>query len=69
MQSKENGNTSNNIEGDAEFLELEDSKAIFKFVKKVKYFWRGINFNYPYTFVKMIPKENDNQGEEIFYKV
>ena len=36
-------------------IDFHDKKAISKYIKKVKFFWRGINFNYPYTFVKLIP--------------
>ena len=36
-------------------LDFDDTKSIIKYIKKVKFFWRGINFNYPYTFVKIIP--------------
>ena len=28
-----------------------------KHMKKIKYFWRGTNFNYPYTFVKLKPEK------------
>lgn len=43
---------------------------INKYIKKVKFFWRGTNFNYPYTFVKLIPEENKKDEEEKkFYKI
>lgn len=58
-------------------IDFEDVKSINKYVKKVKFFWRGINFNYPYTFVKLVSKEDmdgeksvlNGDSENRFYKV
>jgi len=36
-----------------------------KHMKKIKYFWRGTNFNYPYTFVKLIPNKLVDKKENV----
>ena len=44
-------------------IDFDDKKSISKYIKKVKFFWRGINFNYPYTFVKLIPSNEEDNVE------
>lgn len=53
-ESKENS-VQEIYNGQDMILDFEDKKSIIKYIKKVKFFWRGINFNYPYTFIKLIP--------------
>lgn len=38
-------------------------KSFQKQVSKIKFFWRGTNFNYPYTFLKFFPEEEKCQLE------
>ena len=44
-------------------IKLHDDVLFMKHMKKIKYFWRGTNFNYPYTYVKLIPDKLLNEKE------
>jgi hypothetical protein len=35
-------------------------KSFQKQISKIKFFWRGTNFNYPYTFLKFIPEDTED---------
>lgn len=50
--------------------EFFDEKAFQKHIKKIKFFWRGTNFNYPYTYVKLIPqREKEEKEVKKFWKI